>query len=317
MMKTPHRSEHGAGGGDRPAHLHHHFDTEQQQFDSDKLGMWLFLTTEILLFGGLFCAYAVYRANHPEIFVYADRYLDRTLGGINTVILLCSSFTMAWAVRAAQLGQRRLLILLLSLTILGGFGFLGIKGVEYERKWKEGLLWGAHYGHPRAALMETSAAGTPPPGEAKAAQPAPGPGAQHSAAAPQAPVQPGAAAGGAATAGAPASPPRNPDAPLIKPAAPGPAGLARLPGRPGTPEQLEIEAEPKNVQLFFAIYFTMTGLHGLHVIAGMTVIFIMILLAARGRFDNGYFTPVDLTGLFWHLVDIVWIFLFPLLYLIH
>ncbi len=128
-----------------PAHLHHHFETPRQQFESDKLGMWLFLVTEILLFGGLFCAYAVYRANHPEIFIYAHKYLDKTLGGINTLILISSSFTMAWAVRAAQLGQRRLLILLLALTLLGGFGFLGIKAVEYEHKWKSGLLWGARF----------------------------------------------------------------------------------------------------------------------------------------------------------------------------
>ena len=90
--------------------LAHHFDTPQQQFESGKLGMWLFLATEILLFGGLFCAYAVYRANHPEIFIYAHQFLDKTLGGINTIVLICSSLTMAWAVRAAQLGQRRLLV---------------------------------------------------------------------------------------------------------------------------------------------------------------------------------------------------------------
>ena len=94
-------------------HLQHHFDTAEQQFDAGKLGMWLFLATEILLFGGLFCAYAVYRANHPEIFLYAHQFLDKSLGGTNTVILLCSSLTMAWAVRASQLGQRKLLIGLL------------------------------------------------------------------------------------------------------------------------------------------------------------------------------------------------------------
>ena len=94
-------------------HLQHHFDTEEQQFDAGKLGMWLFLATEILLFGGMFVAYAIYRANHPEIFIYAHQYLDKVLGGTNTVILLCSSLTMAWAVRASQLGQQRLLTVLL------------------------------------------------------------------------------------------------------------------------------------------------------------------------------------------------------------
>ena len=92
----------------RDGHLAHHFDTPAQQFSSAKLGMWLFLATEILLFGGLFCAYAVYRSNHPEIFIYAHRYLDRNLGAVNTAILLASSFTMAWAVRAAQLGRAAL-----------------------------------------------------------------------------------------------------------------------------------------------------------------------------------------------------------------
>ena len=133
--------------GSHAPHLAHHFDSLGQQFESGKLGMWLFLSTEVLLFGGLFCAYAVYRSNHPEIFIYAHQFLDKTLGGINTVVLICSSLSMAWAVRAAQLNQQRLLVILLSLTILGGFGFLGIKFVEYEHKWKHGLLWGARY-HP-------------------------------------------------------------------------------------------------------------------------------------------------------------------------
>ena len=96
--------------GEHPPFLAHHFETPQQQFDTGKLGMWIFLVTEVLFFSGLFCAYAVYRANHPEIFIYADRYLDRTLGGINTVVLILSSFTMAWAVRCAQLNQRRGLV---------------------------------------------------------------------------------------------------------------------------------------------------------------------------------------------------------------
>ncbi len=142
-----------AHGGDSPSgnahardpHLAHHFDSSEQQYESGKLGMWLFLATEILLFGGLFCAYAVYRSNHPEIFIYAHRFLDKTLGGINTLILIASSFTMAWAVRAAQLGQRRKLLTLLSITLLCAFGFLGIKAVEYDQKWKHGLLWGARY----------------------------------------------------------------------------------------------------------------------------------------------------------------------------
>ena len=253
-------------------HLAHHFDTPEQQFESGKLGMWIFLATEILLFGGLFCAYAVYRANHPEVFVWAHKYLDVTLGGINTVILICSSFTMAWAVRAAQMGRQKALVTLLSLTILCAFGFLGIKAVEYEHKWKEGLLWGKRFS---AELHHA----------APAPQPAPTP------------------VGGGE------------EKTLIAPAAAGPAGLATT-GTTGHGHDAPAEA-PRNVQLFFSVYFAMTGLHGLHVIAGMAVLGWILWRSIRGEFGPNYFIPVDLAGLYWHLVDLIWIYLFPLLYLIH
>ena len=123
-------------------HLAHHFDTPQQQFASGKLGMWIFLGTEILMFGGLFCAYGVYRHNHPDVFAYAHTYLDKTLGAINTIILITSSLTMAWAVRCAQINKRRGLVLLLALTILGGAGFMCIKAVEYRQKWQHHLWVG-------------------------------------------------------------------------------------------------------------------------------------------------------------------------------
>src|SRR4051812_44532832 len=106
--------------GDHPKFLAHHFETPQQQFDSGKLGVWLFLTTEILLFSGLFCAYAVYRANHPEIYAYAHLYLNKWYGALNTIVLIFSSFTMAWAVRASQTGQRSLCLKLLWITIACG-----------------------------------------------------------------------------------------------------------------------------------------------------------------------------------------------------
>src|SRR5580765_5484425 len=196
-------------------YLQHHFDTPEQQFDAGKLGIWLFLATEILLFGGLFCAYAVYRATHPEIFLYAHQFLDKRLGGTNTVILLCSSLTMAWAVRASQLGQRKLLIGLLGLTLLGGFGFMGIKYVEYKAKWEHGLLPGTHF----APHVDGEGHGGVPP--------------------------------------APAAAP----SPVIKPSAPGPAGTVK-----GVPErELPHPGRPSNVQIFFGIYFLMTGLHGIHV----------------------------------------------------
>lgn len=277
----------------RPAHVQHHFESEQQQFDSDKLGMWLFLVTEILLFGGLFCAYAVYRANHPEIFIYAHKYLDKTLGGINTVVLILSSFTMAWAVRAAQLGQRRLLITLLALTLLGGVSFLGIKSIEYEHKWKHGLLWGTRY-NPH---LEEQPAGTGHAAEAAPAEELPA----------EAPAY--------MTAG-------GPDGGLVVEhstlpvGGQAPGGLAYLPDQPPPPAGHVME-QPEKVHIFFGIYFAMTGLHAIHVIAGLVVILIVLIHAVRGTYDHRYFTPVDLTGLYWHLVDLVWIFLFPLLYLIH
>lgn len=254
-------------------HLAHHFPDAGTQFEAGKLGMWIFLATEILLFGGLFCAYAVYRANHPEIFIYAHQFLDKVLGGINTAVLIVSSLTMAWAVRAAQLGHQRALVRLLSATIALGFVFLGIKYVEYEHKWKEGLLPGKRFTHQSA----------PPPAAAAPAPPEP------------APV---GAAG---------------DSSAIAPAARGPAGLAS----PASGSQEEAHKVPRNVQIFFGIYFSMTGLHAIHVIAGMITLLWILRRAARGEFGPGYFTPVDLGGLYWHLVDLIWIYLFPLFYLIH
>jgi cytochrome c oxidase subunit III len=303
----------------RPVHVQHHFESEQQQFDSDKLGMWLFLVTEILLFGGLFCAYAVYRANHPEIFIYAHKYLDKTLGGINTVVLILSSFTMAWAVRAAQLGQRRLLITLLALTLLGGVGFLSIKSIEYEHKWKHGLLWGTRFN----PTMEEH--GVTTVGEVNSSDTIAG---KHAAAAN------GVAVGTAEAALAlPATPATPADAPstyiprdaagsllvehsALPPGAPAPDGLAYLPGQAPPPTGHVVE-QPEKVHIFFGIYFAMTGLHAIHVIAGMVVILMVLIHAVRGTYKDGYYTPVDLTGLYWHLVDLIWIFLFPLLYLIH
>jgi cytochrome c oxidase subunit 3 len=347
------QQDHGHGDHDHPKFLHHHFDTPLQQFDSDKLGMWLFLMTEILMFGGLFCAYAVYRANHPEIFIYAHQFLDKTLGGINTVVLITSSFTMAWAVRAAQLNQRKLLITLLALTLLGGFGFMGIKAVEYNEKWKHGLLWGERYVSPESHGEHGEAAdgdhGTAEdehetdaaPDDGDHAEPTPAD-AEHAAAAGEdsgdeavshetagntsegdevAAGEPGQDADSTAEPAEGQAPAEDQglviEASNIKPAADGPAGLAAGAVAETGHGSAETLNEPRNVRTFFAIYFAMTGLHALHVMAGMVVIFIMLVLSVKGRFNSDYYTPIDLTGLFWHLVDLIWIFLFPLLYLIH
>ncbi len=297
-----HEDDHGHG---HSPYLEHHFETLGQQFESDKLGMWLFLATEVLLFGGLFCAYSVYRGNHPEIFVYAHQYLNKMWGGINTVVLLLSSFTIAWAVRATQLGQRSLQLGLLVVTLLCAFGFLGIKYVEYSEKWKHGLLPGAHYqphvgahgeeGHASADGHEAVASG------ALSAE------------------APATAAGGAVTPATPAVDPNDPlaiDPSKITPATAPPAGLASE-QRQQVGEHGAMMVEPKNVQTFFAVYFVMTGLHGVHVIAGIVAIFIILLYSIKGIYKPEWYTPVDMVALYWHIVDLVWIFLFPLLYLIH
>jgi cytochrome c oxidase subunit 3 len=286
-------SQDTAGRHDEAWHLAHHFATPQQQFESGKLGLWLFLTTEILLFSGLFCAYAVYRANHPEIFAYAHLYLSKNLGALNTVVLIFSSFTMAAGVRAAQLGNTRWLVRLLAVTLACGFLFLGVKFVEYKAKWEEGLLTGKAY-RPEA----------PPHG---AVVPEAGEKAKAAGAEVKPAVEPAAVAG------------LQLEKSTIAPAAVGRRGLSEkwLQGKAAHPDGDWVGPEPDNVQLFFGIYFAMTGLHGVHVIGGMVAIGWVLARARRGEFGPKYFSPVDFTGLYWHLVDLVWIFLFPLLYLIH
>jgi cytochrome c oxidase subunit 3 len=286
----------GHAGAHHDPHLAHHFESPAQQYQSARLGMWVFLVTEILFFGGLFCAYAVYRANHPEIFIFGHHFLDTSLGALNTVVLIFSSFTIAWAVRAAQLKQIRLLKLLLGLTLLCAFTFLGVKYVEYSHKWHAGLLWARSYA-PQAHHGETGH------GEAAAAS-----------------GQPEATAGasGAGAASTPVPPARgtaaNPEHSNIAPAATGPAGLAAEEvGRPAD----VIVAEPANAQTFFSIYFLMTGLHGIHVLGGIGAMFWLLACARRGDFSTGHFTKVDMVALYWHLVDLIWIYLFLLLYLIH
>ncbi len=304
---------HGHGHGEHPPHLAHHFESPGQQFDACKFGMWIFLCTEVLMFSGLFCAYAVYRANHPEIFLYAHKYLDTNLGAINTAVLICSSFTMAWAVRAAQKGQQGLLIGLLALTLLGGFGFLGIKYIEYEHKFHKGLLPGAQYNP------------TVTPGDH-------GNGDKHAEMGDHELITSEHDAGNAHTAPPGAAPARHDEEPAVAPTGVKPTeqtGLEKttLPQAAPPPAGRSMEHDhahehgmtgrPNNVHLFFGIYFAMTGLHGIHVLAGMAFIAWVLKRSIAGEFGPEYFTPVDLVGLYWHLVDLIWIFLFPLLYLIH
>jgi len=414
-MATVHPEVHGdADEHGHPPYLHHHFETPVQQFESDKMGMWLFLATEILLFGGLFCFYSVWRHNHPDVFEYAHQFLNKKFGATNTIVLIFSSFTMAWSIRAIQQGKRVLCAVLLVLTLMCAATFMVIKFFEYKAKIEHGLLWGPRY-HPHHEGAEGEAAAATTPGGAvqvpmsqpgAAAQQAPGhdlaaaeankgsvsatsvarqpqiaestqedhtssipqqekPAAgenmgapptqidkttvadttakaggeakagenalktmvkgQVTAAGTQTPAQPLATGSTqlAATVGPPGvlSEPVPPqftypstvkvEPSKIKPAAIPPAGMAD-----GTVKESEFGPEPKNVQTFFAIYFAMTGLHGIHVLIGMIVITIMLVQVLRGKYNAQYWTPVDLTGLYWHIVDLIWIFLFPLLYLI-
>lgn len=205
-------------------HLQHHFADLDQQRESAKLGMWIFLITEVLLFGGLFCFYAIYRAWNPDIFHNAHKALDVRLGTLNTVVLITSSVTMALAIRWIQLGNRDRSRLYLIFTFLLALTFLVVKYFEYSHKFHLGQLPGKFY-----------------------------------------------------TYG----------------------------GIPGT-----------NPHLFFSVYFALTGLHGIHVTGGMLVIGWLIRRTSRGDFTESYHTPVEMTGLYWHLVDLIWIYLFPLLYLV-
>lgn len=242
-----------------PAHLQHHFETSEQQFDSSKLGLWLFLLTEVLFFSALFVAYTTYRSLHPEVFAYASNYLNTNLGAANTAVLLISSFTVAWGVRNAQLGQRKLLIMNLIITLLCAATFMGIKYQEYSHKYHEGLLWGgAHHSvfkHNEAMIMDSVKASSE-----------------------------------AWNVGVPE------------------AGVAAV--KDLSPDQR------RDVSIFFGIYFCLTGLHGIHVLVGIVVLSWVLIKVIRRKITPEYYTPVDLGALYWHLVDLVWIFLFPLLYLI-
>ena len=379
----------------RPAHLAHHFDNARQQFEAARLGMWMFLATEVLLFGGLFCAYAVFRSNHAELFAYGSRFLDTTWGTINTVVLILSSMTMAIAVWCAQRGRRRELVLFLAMTLMLAGDFLGIKYIEYSHKFHDNLVWGlafyedARPGTARTPTQEAVTAVALEPGDAvvgrtlylrtcmschgASGEGLPGLGkplrssrfvADMDDAGLVRFVEKGRArndplnttgmvmlpkGGNPSLKGqdlldivaflrvlqeqsAGETPPGHAAAEFVIPMStiaapsPGPPGLARLdddftpiPDAPAAtdPGDLRSRADrPANAHVFFGIYFAMTGLHGLHVIAGMVVITWLLVRSIKGHFGPGYFTPVDLVALYWHIVDLIWIFLFPLLYLI-
>jgi len=336
--------------GAHDPHLAHHFDTPEQQMMAAKLGMWVFLGTEILMFGGLFCAYSVYRNLHPDSFEYgANKYLSMPLGALNTVILITSSLTMAWGVRAAQLNQRKLLIGCLVLTLMGAIGFLCVKAVEYHHKWDEDVWIGpwnkfnGDYKDPRAAIEKAQAEQAKPLDEVLADPKATD--AQKDAAraelaaldestnaklevAAKASMKSEIEVDRPPLASAPVDPSLEvPDGNVgtlneskVKPHFVVDASLAPA-VKQATQRELpysELSSrDRKRVNTFFSAYFLMTGLHGIHVVVGMGLITWILIRSIRKEFGSEYFTPVDLIGLYWHLVDLIWIFLFPLLYLIH
>lgn len=202
----------------------HHFDTADQQFDSGRMGLWLFLVTEILFFGGLFCAFFIFRSWYFDSFVEAHHHLDKVMGAINTMVLIFSSLTMALAVRSAQTNDKKKTVMFLAITLACAAAFLVVKYFEYSHKIHDGLLPGKYF---TAHGFKTAHAG-----------------------------------------------------------------------------------------LFFAVYFMMTGIHGLHVVIGMGLILWILIRASNGEFSQRYYAPVEGVGLYWHLVDLVWIYLFPLLYLV-
>lgn len=213
--------------------LQHHFANMDQQRNAASLGMWVFLGTEIMFFGGMFLAYLIYRIWYFNEFAIGSRSLDIWLGTINTIVLICSSLTVALSVRAAQRGRRKTLIGLIIATIIFGLGFLFIKGIEWYQKFEEHHIPGSSF-----SINDL--------------------------------IQ------------------KYPNVPL----------------------------DPHHAQLYFSLYFALTGLHALHMIIGVGIFIVLLVMAWRGKFTPEYHTPIEIGGLYWHFVDIVWIYLFPLLYLI-
>ncbi len=365
-----HGDGHGHDDHDHPPFLAHHFDDPEQQYDSGKLGMWLFLVTEILFFSGMFCAYALYRSIHPEVWTFASQFLNETLGAFNTGVLLFSSLTMAWGVRCAQLRQQKGLVISLAMTLGCASIFLGVKAIEYTHKWDLGLLPAGlyesqylpgleHHGlspwlYWLSAIPALCVVGfggwyikTLVAGEKQNAEVA-GPllvtalcyfvgvgigiyfesGETHDSPAAAAHAEhddghaddhSGAASGEhaddaehadhgdegqAAVSG---------DAAVVFVSTPTDADASEADMDESSDEYVD---QRGGAGLFFSIYYCMTGVHAIHIIGGMIVLTWLLYRASRDHFNEEYFGPVDYVGLYWHIVDLIWIYLFPLLYLI-
>lgn len=332
---------------DHPEWLAHHFETPDQQFEAGKLGIWLFLAQEVLFFSGLFVAYTVYRANHPEVFINAHHYLNPTLGAANTIVLLASSLAVAWGVRAAMRNEQGVLFWTHIFTLACAGVFMGVKTVEYAYKFDEGLFWASLY-NPESSHALTTGAGwhTYLPGTFATtlvvglaiaglgwvymasskfwgavvfsmgitfasvgigivlAQ-----GIQSMSHADHGDGHAAHASDHGAEHG-----PGHAEQEGLK-------GIDHATGSPDDFDAAEVTIPSPQIGVnegnFFSIYFAMTGVHALHIFAGMIVFFWIVGRIARGDFGPERFGPVEYVGLYWHLVDLVWIYLFPLLYLIH
>src|SRR5215204_30295 len=289
-----------------PPGLQHQFEDMKQQEESVSIGMWMFLVQEIMFFGGLFTVYLVYRSKFPMAFAAGSNHLDAFWGGLNTLVLIVSSLTMALTVYYAQKGNRNMQVILIILTMFFGAVFLGVKAIEYTDKYNHGFVpvtgWNKKVKTPANASHETASSALPFETTVQAAE-------EHS------------------TAEHVYVNPRGEfqwtDTSLVAQAleeqARDPKGtyLTRA-ERVGYFSNNEIDANMfrDKVRIFFWIYFVMTGLHALHMIVGLGLMTWLLWKAWIRTFSHDYFAPVEMSGLYWHFVDIVWIFLFPLLYLL-
>lgn len=269
-MSAP-ATDHPAPSTDEPLLLHHFEDLEQQELTSN-LGMWTFLATEVMFFGGLFLAFALYRGAYPREFSEAAQWLRVELGGLNTVVLLTSSLTMAMAVRESQLRRRKPAVYYLLGTIALGVVFLGIKAMEWTEDYHEHLMPGVNFRWegppPKFAAKDQAAEARRRDTEPPAERPGDSPGIV---------------------------------SPSLEPSYRGEMSLAPRPGR---------------AQMFFVLYFFMTGLHAIHMIIGIAIVGVVAYLTWTGWLSGAGSQQIEVTGLYWHFVDIVWVFLYPLLYLI-
>ena len=376
---------------DHPPFLAHHFDTPEQQFDSGKLGIWLFLVTEVLFFSGMFCAYAIFRALRPEVFEGCSQFLNTKLGAINTGVLLFSSLTMAWAVRCSQLEQHKGLVGTLAATLSCAMIFLGVKAIEYSHKWGMGLLPAGMFfydpsnphpaEHPPFLLyiclpfalaligvviwlvisfltgnkFHTAIAkplsvvclcffvgvglGTIlESGEDSAdhVDVHADPNGLASAPVLEAAENSAAAEASIATAASGAMVPV--DESVLEILSGDPTNSGVVSGLNALEQQTAVAGTstvtgdgailgaittteidvmtPTTAGVFFSIYYCMTGIHAIHILAGIGVLVWLLVRAVRQDFNRQYFGPVDYVGLYWHLFDLIWIYLFPLQYLI-